>query len=86
MGAFQLFIHLALIFRGLRDPSTGLITIEHSTKSKDAAFSVTPRGQTPRQLIGQPASSGLATGVVRCIYGGDDLAKFRQGTLLCRAS
>jgi len=74
--------HLALLVRGLREPSTGLITIEDSTESKEPKFSVTPRGQTPRQLIGQPASPGLATGVVRCVYGRDDLGKFRQGEIL----
>jgi pyruvate,water dikinase len=74
--------HLALLVRGLREPSTGLITIEDSTKSEEPNLSVTPRGQTPRQLIGQPASPGLATGVVRCVYGRDDLGKFRQGEIL----
>jgi pyruvate,water dikinase len=74
--------HLALLVCGLRDPSTGVITIEHSTTSEEPTFSVTPPGQTPRQLIGQPASPGLATGVVRCIYGRDDLGKFRQGEIL----
>ena len=29
----------------------------------------TPPGETPRQLIGQPASPGVATGLVRCVFG-----------------
>ena len=45
-----------------------------------------PPGETPRQLIGQPASPGVATGAVRCIRGRDDLGGFRQGEILvCEA-
>ena len=39
-------------------------------------------GETARQLIGQPASPGVATGSVRCIQGREDLGKFRQGEVL----
>ena len=74
--------HLAPLVRGLRDPSTGPITIETSAKSKAPTSPVTPLGETPRQLIGQPASPGLATGVVRCVSGREDLGKFRQGDIL----
>jgi len=74
--------HLALLVRGLREPSTGLITVEDRLEFEEPKPSVTPQGQAPRQLIGQPASPGLTTGVVRCICGRDDLGKFRRGEIL----
>ena len=35
-----------------------------------------------RQLVGQPASPGLAQGLVRCIRQANDLAAFRPGEVL----
>ena len=74
--------YLARLVCGLREPSTDLITVEDSIKSDVPRLSVRPPGQTPRQLIGQPASPGLATGVVRRVSGRDDLGKFRKGEIL----
>ncbi len=74
--------HVAQLVCGLREPSTDLITVEDTMKSEVPKFSMRPSGQTPRQLIGQPASPGLATGVVRCVSGRDDLGKFRRGEIL----
>lgn len=74
--------HRALLVRALRDASTDVITIEDGMKSEGPTSSSTPPGETPRQLIGQPASPGLATGVVRCLFGRDDLGTFRQGEIL----
>jgi len=39
-------------------------------------------GETPRQLVGQPAAHGLATGNVRVIRGPQDLGGFRAGEVL----
>jgi pyruvate,water dikinase len=40
----------------------------------------------PRQLVGQPASPGLATGTLRVVRDPQDLGAFRQGEiLLCDA-
>ena len=40
----------------------------------------------PRQLIGQPASPGLATGTVRIVRNADDLKRFHVGeVLVCQA-
>ena len=39
-------------------------------------------GETPRQLVGQPASHGLATGIVRTIRGPQDLGGFHAGEVL----
>ncbi len=38
--------------------------------------------ETPRQLIGQPASPGLASGRVCCITAGEDIGNFRAGNVL----
>jgi pyruvate,water dikinase len=39
-------------------------------------------GETPRQLVGQPAAHGLATGHVRVIRGPQDLGGFHAGEVL----
>ena len=39
-------------------------------------------GETPRQLVGQPAAPGLATGRARVVRGADDLGRFRAGEVL----
>ncbi|MCU0875087.1 MAG: PEP-utilizing enzyme, partial [Pirellulaceae bacterium] len=39
-------------------------------------------GETPRQLVGQPAAHGLATGNVRVIRGPQDLGGFHAGEVL----
>ena len=72
--------HAQPLVRALRDASIGPVTIETSVQEKQTA--ATALGETPRQLIGQPASPGVATGVVRCIRGRDDLGKFREGEVL----
>ena len=74
--------YLVLLVRALREPSTELITVADGNKSEKPKLSLTPPGQSPRQLIGQPASPGLATGVVRCVSGRDDLGMFRRGEIL----
>ena len=66
----------------LRESSSAVITVEDSRKSDVAQSSFGSQGETPRQLIGQPASPGIATGVVRCVSGRDDLGKFRRGEIL----
>jgi pyruvate,water dikinase len=39
-------------------------------------------GESARQLVGQPASPGVATGRARCIGGVEDLGRFRAGEVL----
>jgi pyruvate,water dikinase len=39
-------------------------------------------GESPRQLIGQPAAAGLATGKVRRVRGAEDLGRFRADEVL----
>jgi pyruvate,water dikinase len=64
----------------LRDRSTRL-RIEPDTAA-ETPISHTPPGETPRQLVGQPASPGVATGPVRCVRGRHDLGSFRRGEVL----
>ena len=64
----------------LRDPSGGAVLLEGP--SPERANSEAPTGETPRQLIGQPAAAGVATGLVRKIRGPDDLARFHAREIL----
>jgi pyruvate,water dikinase len=72
--------HVKPLVRALRDPSTGPVTVEMRVQEGETVAS--SPGETPRQLIGQPASPGVATGLVRCVRGRDDLGKFREGEVL----
>ena len=47
-----------------------------------AAHAPLAKGEVPRQLIGQPAAPGMATGRVRRIRTTDDLGRFRAGEVL----
>jgi len=78
--------HIKPVIRALREPSSAPIRLEDTVKAPAAELYCAPPGETPRQLIGQPASPGVATGVVRRIRGHDDLGSFRQGeVLVCEA-
>jgi pyruvate,water dikinase len=74
--------HVEAMVRALREPSTGPIILAATAKMPAAESSSAPSGEMPRQLIGQPASPGAATGTVRCVHGRDDLGRFRQGEVL----
>lgn len=41
-----------------------------------------PPGSTPRQMIGQPAAPGLATGPVRIVRDAEDFTRFRRGEVM----
>ena len=41
-----------------------------------------PTSSTPRQMIGQPAAPGLATGIVRIVRDAEDFTKFRRGEVM----
>jgi pyruvate,water dikinase len=73
---------LPAVVRALRDPEAARIEID-ARKTPDPEKSVAAStDETPRQLIGQPASPGLASGEVRVVRGRDDLGKFRRGEVL----
>ena len=65
----------------LRDRSSDPVKLK---TRRDAKRSTSPcgTGEAPRQLVGQPASPGLASGPVRVIRGRSDLGRFRQGEVL----
>ena len=74
--------HVAGVVRALREPNTPTIAIEAKAKARSPEADTATRSETPRQLVGQPASPGVATGSVRCIHGQCDLGDFRQGEVL----
>ena len=74
--------HAEPIVQALRDPSAGPVALQFIDKAPAMESSCTPPGEAPRQLIGQPASPGAASGAVRCIRGREDLGKFRLGEVL----
>jgi phosphohistidine swiveling domain-containing protein len=74
--------HVEPLVRALRNPSCGPVTLQLSAKAPPSAAWRALPGETPRQLIGQPASPGVATGAVRCIHGRGDLGEFRRGEVL----
>jgi pyruvate,water dikinase len=51
-------------------------------KRKSEAVEVRNRRVVPRQLVGQPAGAGLATGRARAIGRAEDLFAFKKGEIL----
>ena len=70
------------VVRALRDPEAARIEIEAPKEPASRKGAAASTGEVPRQLIGQPASPGLASGEVRLLRGRDDLGKFRRGEVL----
>ena len=68
------------IVAALRDSSD--TPLELPAAPTEAAGTQKPSQETPRQLIGQPASPGLASGLVRRIASADDIQGFRAGEVL----
>jgi len=74
--------HSGLLARALRAEAADPIVFEVSDQPLDSEPLARSSGETPRQLIGQPASPGVGTGLVRRIRGHDDLARFRSGEVI----
>ncbi len=74
--------HAAALISRLREPSPEALKIETPTQPELETTPAAIAGESPRQLIGQPASPGIATASVRCIRGRDDLGKFQPGEVL----
>jgi pyruvate,water dikinase len=71
-----------IVTLALRNPASDPMKL---TARREATGSKRPLGtsaEMPRQLIGQPASPGLASGTVRVVRGRGDLGRFRQGEVL----
>jgi phosphohistidine swiveling domain-containing protein len=64
----------------LRDPSG--LPLEVPAVEEAASEARGPSQERPRQLVGQPAAPGLATGKVRRITTADDIRRFRAGEVV----
>jgi pyruvate,water dikinase len=64
----------------LRDRSSGMIKLPEPEPEQPA--SQLGVGESPRQLVGQPAAPGLASGRVRVIRSTEDLGQFQAGEVL----
>jgi pyruvate,water dikinase len=69
-----------IIVEALRDGSDDPVELPAAEDPSPAA-GLAPQ-EAPRQLVGQPAAAGLATGKVRCIRNADDIAAFQAGDVL----
>ncbi len=68
------------LVEALRTPSTGRVILpERKTEPPTGRGAV---GESPRQLVGQPAAPGLATGQVQRVRESEDLGRFRAGAVL----
>ena len=85
-----------ILAAALRDPNGGPVelleaqvhhtaTVRSASQPKRSGAGTEPSGVagvTPRQLIGQPAAHGLATGSVRVIQNVEDFRAFQRGEIL----
>jgi phosphohistidine swiveling domain-containing protein len=67
------------IAAALRDPGA---VLDLPAATPDDATVETPSQDTPRQLVGQPASPGLASGKVCRVMAVQDIGRFRAGNVL----
>jgi pyruvate,water dikinase len=74
--------HTEAVTGALDDPSAPKLVIAAQPEKAEPADTHPDTGESPRQLIGQPASPGVARGRVRCIRGREDLGEFRRGEVL----
>lgn len=74
--------HAELLTKALREPNAAPMTLAAGPAVREPSSFAEAPGETARQLIGQPASPGLATGTVRCVRGREDLGKFQEGEIL----
>jgi pyruvate,water dikinase len=72
--------HAPLLATALTQPDATLLQLPNA-QQPDAKAECADRGNA-RQLVGQPAAPGLATGMARTIRSADDLGRFRAGEVL----
>jgi pyruvate,water dikinase len=65
----------------LRDSPTSKLWLPRASEEPTGADPLPP-GQTPRQLIGQPAAPGLVTGRARIVRRAGDIGEFERGEIL----
>lgn len=69
----------------LSNPVSGPVVLA-ARKTRNRLRTGSGSSEKPRQLVGQPAAAGLATGVVRIVETVDDLGRFRAGeVMVCHA-
>ena len=69
-----------VIIEAVRDVSNAMVELPAEEKSSTGGR--LPSAETTRQLVGQPAAPGLASGKVRCVRITDDMAGFQSGEVL----
>jgi len=69
-----------ILAAALRDPASGMVRLPEPEPEQQGA--VVGSGESPRQLVGQPAAPGLATGRVRVVRNTEDLGRFQAGEVL----
>jgi len=69
-----------MIVEALRNPDRRAVVPQASPAT--SARACLAAGEAPRQLVGQPAAPGLATGRVRRVRTADDLGRFHAGEVL----
>jgi pyruvate,water dikinase len=72
--------HGPALEEALRDDQGG--TVELAQEPEPRKTETGGAGESPRQLVGQPAGPGLASGRVCVVRGADDLGRFRAGEVL----
>ena len=65
----------------MRHPGGGRVVIPRRAPEPDQGGESPTEGR-PRQLVGQPAAPGLASGRARVIRSADDLGEFKSGEIL----
>jgi phosphohistidine swiveling domain-containing protein len=79
-GAQVTIAAASVIGEALRGQPAGTIELPEPEPERKGAQA--GPGESPRQLVGQPASPGLATGRVRVIRSAEDLGQFQAGEVL----
>jgi phosphohistidine swiveling domain-containing protein len=73
--------HGPALEEALRDARGGYVKLEEELERAEKPDTADP-GESPRQLVGQPAAPGLASGRVRVIQSTEDLGRFQAGEVL----
>lgn len=75
-----------LVALQLRDPEGGRVAFAERAEPAEPARGTPDASVRPRQLVGQPAAPGFATGPARRVRDAEDLGRFRNGdVLICDA-
>jgi pyruvate,water dikinase len=69
------------VSQALRDPHGGPVKLP-APETEPAEAGPEAHGESPRQLVGQPASPGMATGRARRVRCLEDMGRFQTGEVL----